>query len=460
MTLSNLLHHPIYAGAYSFGRRQIDPKRKQAGRPATGRVVMPEEKWPVLIKDQLPSYISWEQYLSNQQRLQANQNRASALGAIHHGPSLLAGLVVCARCQRRMGVRYGGSPPQVSYLCHRLYIDYGEKPCQSLSGKFLNPFLGEQVLKALEPASLELSLRAAERLEQERQQLARLFEQKLERAHYETERAARQYRLVEPENRLVARQLERDWEQKLQVEKKLEEEYDRFRADQPRGLSEPERAEIRRLASAIPALWNGATTSEAERKAIVRQLVEKVEVDVIGQSEQVRGQIHWVGGHQSEQTIIRPVACWEQMSQYEGLKQRLEQLVKEGLNSRQIAERLNEEGFRPPKRREQFGAQGVRDLLVRLRLCSVHRSAAYCQPKLKKHEWWVPDLADRLGMPRVTLSHWIYRGWVKARQLDGAQGRWIVWADAKELKRLEQLRNRPPGYWSRKHWFEGQEKEV
>jgi DNA invertase Pin-like site-specific DNA recombinase len=459
MTLSNLLHHPIYTGAYTFGRRQVDARRKQAGRPATGRIVMPQDKWLVLIQEVFPSYISWEQYLANQRRLQANQNRAAQLGAIRHGPSLLAGLVVCRQCQRRMAVRYSGRDNHLSYVCSRRYTDYGEPRCQSFSGKALNRLVGEQVLHALQPASLELSLRAAQTLEQDRQQVEHLFVQRLERAHYEAERAARQYRLVEPENRLVARQVEREWEQKLLAEKKLQEEYTRFRAQQPRLLTATEREQIRQLASSLPALWHAPTTTEAERKAIVRQLVEKVVVEVRGESEQVQVQIQWAGGSRTEHQFIRPVARWEQLSQYESLKTRLGQLVDQGLTSRQIAAQLNTEGWKPPKRREHFGAPGVRALLVRMGLCAVHRSPAYGQPQLKKHEWWVANLADRLGMPHVTLQHWIYRGWVQARQLDGRQGRWVIWANAKELKRLEQLRHAPPGYWSRKHWFHPQEEQ-
>lgn len=457
MTLSNLLHHPIYAGAYTFGRRQIDAKRKQATRPATGRVVMPPEKWLVLIKDRFPSYISWEQYMSNQQQLKANENRATELGIIRQGESILAGLVVCARCQRRMGVSYCGSANRLSYSCTRPYIDYGGKPCQNLAGNALNKFVSEQIVKALQPAALELSLRAAANIEQERKQLEKLFVQRLERAGYEAERAARQYRLVEPENRLVARQLERDWETKLQAHQQLEEEYNRFSTNQPRLLSTQEREEIRNLANTIPTLWNAPTTTNAERKAIVRQLIEKIAVDVIGKSEQVRVVIHWLGGHQSEHIIIRPVACWQQFSQYDKLKQHLAQLVKQGLTSRQIAERLNDEGWKPPKRYVQFSAPGVRELLVRMGLCSVHRSTKYCQPKLKKNEWLIPDLAKRLAIPAVTLFQWIRRGRLTARQLDGPQGRWIIWADAKELTRIQKLHALPRGYWGRKHWFEGKE---
>jgi hypothetical protein len=97
-------------------------------------------------------------------------------------------------------------------------------------------------------------------------------------------------------------------------------------------------------------------------------------------------------------------------------------------------------------------------LLVRMGLCSVHRSTKYCQPKLKKNEWLIPDLAKRLAIPAVTLFQWIRRDRLTARQLDGPQGRWIIWADAKELKRIQKLHALPRGYWGRKHWFEGKEK--
>jgi hypothetical protein len=453
-----MLHHPIYAGAYTFGRRQTDPRRKQPGRPSTGKIVMPREKWLVLIQDFFPRYISWEQYLANQQRIAANQNRAVQSGAIRKGSALLAGLVVCGRCHCRMKVRYSGTGNHLSYICTRPYSDYGQKHCQSLSGNALNEFVSQQVLRALQPAALELSLRAAQAIEQERKQLERLFEQRLERARYEAERAARQYRLAEPEHRLVTRQLEQDWEQKLQAERVLQEEHNRFRAQQPRMLQEKEREEIRKLSHSIPALWHASTTTDVERKTIVRQVIEKVVVHIVGHSEQVRIQIHWAGGHQSEHTMMRPVACWEQMSQYDKLKRWLQQLIKKGLTSTEIAEHLDRAGWRPPKGRAPVTAETVRRLLVRMGLCSVHRARAYCQPELRKNEWWVPDLAKRLRMPTVTLQSWIARGWVRARQLDGKQGRWIVWADAKELKELEQRRTCPPGGWSRKPW--AKEKEA
>jgi Recombinase/Recombinase zinc beta ribbon domain len=235
-TLQTMLKHPLYAGSYVYGRRQEDPRRKQPERPRTGRVVMTMDEWLVLLPNRCPAYISPEQYERNQARLQANRARADAMGAARSGPALLAGLVVCARCGCRLGVHYDGSGHLHTYECVERWTHYGEPKCQHLAGPCLDAFVSQQVLAALEPATLELSLTATERLEQERAELDRLWHQRRERAAYEVERAARQYQAVEPEHRLVARTLERAWEEKLAAQQQLEEEYHRFVQHKPRRL--------------------------------------------------------------------------------------------------------------------------------------------------------------------------------------------------------------------------------
>ena len=298
-TLQNLLKHPLYAGAYVYGRRQMDRRRYQPEHPQSGRVVMSRSEWHALLPDRCPAYLSWEQYERNQARLAANRARASTLGAVRHGAALLAGLVVCARCGVRLGVHYQqshGRPIPFTYDCAHRRNHYGEALCQHVAGPRLDDFVTQHVLAALEPAALELSLAAAEQVEQERATLTQLWEQRRERAAYETERAARQYQAVEPENRLVARTLERAWEEKLQAQQALEEEYHRFLQQQPRVLTSEERAAIRRFAADIPALWDAPTTTAADRKEIIRQVVERVDVEAQGTSEQVRVRITWAGG--------------------------------------------------------------------------------------------------------------------------------------------------------------------
>ncbi len=176
-------------------------------------------------------------------------------------------------------------------------------------------------------------------------------------------------------------------------------------------------------------------------------------VTALGRSEQVQVCGEWVGGTQTTGTLIRPVARLEQLSSYPELCARIRTLVGEGLRAEAIADHLNAEGYRPPKRRERFGRQGVLARLPHLgvreqRTHGMHRDA------LDTHEWWVPTLARRIGMPEVTLHNWIRRRWVRARQLEAPDRRWIVWADAAELERLQQLHQRPAGYYTRRQWVE------
>lgn len=453
MTLQNVLKNPLYAGAYAYGRRQIDPRRQQPGRPSTGRHVLGPNDWPILLPDRCPAYISWEQYERNLARLRANQARADAMGAVRHGSALLAGLVACGRCGARMTVRYGGSGDRPTYVCSRQLSDYGGEVCQQLAGPCLDRFVSQQVLAALAPAALELSLEAAQHLERERDDLERLWQQRRERAGYEAERAGRQYRLVEPENRLVARQVESEWEVKLTAQRQLEEAYHRFLQQQPRGLTAAEREAIRRLAADIPALWSAPPTTVADRKEIIRQVAEQVVVAVQGESERVSVTIHWAGGARTAGELVRPVARLEQLSYYPPLAQRVRELAAAGASADELAQRLNAEGYRPPKRRERFGQQGMRDLLHRLGLREP-RSRSVRRDGLAEHEWWLPELARAIGMPTVTLYTWIGRGWVKARRQQQPPRRWILWADPAEVERLRERHQRPQGYYTRRRWVE------
>ena len=364
-TLNFLLHHPIYAGAYSRGRRPTDPRRKVPGRPATGRVVVPMDQWEVLIPGHLPGYITWEHYEANLQRLAQNSARAGAMSAARGGDSLLAGLVACGRCGRRMLVAYTTKEHRLRYECQRGALDYAEPRCQSLAGGALDELVAGQVLPALEPAALELSLRAVADAERERGRSAHQWEQRLERSRHDAERAARQYHAAEPENRLVARELERRWEQALLAQRQVEDEYDRFRHGRPAELTSSDVKMIESLAGDIPALWRAETTTVQDRQEVVRHLVERVVVAVQGETEWVDVAIHWAGGFVSRHEVRRPVSRVEQLRDYAELMRRVAELHGAGRTSRQIAEALNREGFRPPKRRETYNAAMVQLLLAR-----------------------------------------------------------------------------------------------
>lgn len=184
-------------------------------------------------------------------------------------------------------------------------------------------------------------------MEQERAELDRLWQQRRERAAYEVERVARQYHVVEPEHRLVARTLEHAWEEKLLAQQQLEEEYHRFLQQKPRFLSQDERETIRQLATDIPALWTASTTTAADRKEIIRQVVERVIVDVQGHSERVTVRIEWIGGSSTEGIVIRPVGNLSELSTYPWICQQIQAMTEAGWTATAIAQALNDVGYCP-----------------------------------------------------------------------------------------------------------------
>ena len=439
-TLQNVLHHPIYAGAYRWGYRKMDPRKQQPGRPNTGKTVNPPESCDVFIKDRFPAYITWERFDAIQQRLANNRSLAPAQGVPREGSALLGGLLICGRCQRRLAPAYGGKGNPLRYTCMRAMINYGAPICISLSGAVLDDFVGEQVMGVLQPASLELSITAEHALRAERTELERHWQQRLERVHYEAERAAREYRSVEPENRLVARELERQWEEALRHEQHEQEAYARFRLEQAAELTPGERDAIRRLAQDLPGLWAAPETTPQDRQEIVRLVLDQVTVEVRGESELVDVTLHWAGGVESRHHLIRPVQRYEQLSAYPRLIARTLTLRHEGLSFEQVAEHLNDEGFYPPKRTDQFNGGMIARLLSRQGLHGPRPRTMAKVDVLQSHEYWLSDLARSLSMPNATLYKWQRLGWVHSRKVADAFGRLALWADDEELERLRQLR--------------------
>ncbi len=452
MTLQNMLKHPLYAGASAYGRRQVDPRKKQPGRPSTGRVTRPRHAYHALVKEHVPAYVTWAQYEQHLARLAANRARAETIGAVRHGPSLLAGLLVCGRCHCRMQVRYGGPRQLHSYTCNRLATNYGGDYCQYLPGEPVDAFVSPWVLTALEPAALALSLEATARLEQERRDLDRLWQQRLERAAYEAERAARHYRLIEPEHRLVARQLAKEWEDKLIAHRHLQEEYERFVQAQPQSLSAAEREAIVQLAHHVPALWHAPTTTMAERKEIVRQIIHRVIVAGEGMSERLQITIAWVGGGTTAGVITRPLSRIEHLSDYPRLCERIRALVQAGYSTGQITERLAQEGFRSPKQAKPFSRPSVVELMRRL---EGHHPRRRRRPPLNEHEWWWSDLERALGVANSTRHRWRKCGRLEARWHPESK-RWVARVDEAELERLKQQCALPAGHENRKMWLDTQ----
>jgi DNA invertase Pin-like site-specific DNA recombinase len=454
--LVNMLRNPAYAGIYAYGRSRTDPSRRLPGHEHSGRVRrLDAGDWAVRIEGALPAYISVEQYERNLARMAANQARAESQGAPHQGPALLGGLVICGICGHRIQVTYEPSRRGLTgrYCCQRRHGNYGEPRCQQMAARFLDDHVVAQLLPALAPAALELSVTAARQIEANRAEAGRIWRQRLERADYLCDRARRQYQLAEPENRLVARQLEREWETALADQARLAEDYQRYQRQRPARLSAAELAAIRALASDIPALWAAPTTTVADRKRLLRAVIESVLVTADGATERVQATVTWAGGRQTHAVLIRPVARIDQLSYYPALTERITALAAEGLQNAEIADRLAAEGFRTPHRHERFNTGEIQHLIRRLGLRPGldhdHRTG---HGSLEPGQWWLATLAREIGMPTPTLFGWLKRGWITGQQDTRPPYRWIITADQAEVERLRALHQLPAGYHNRRRW--------
>jgi DNA invertase Pin-like site-specific DNA recombinase len=436
--IHNILRNPIYAGAYAYGRRQTDPRRQQPGRPATGRTpLLPPEQWQVCLRDRLPAYINWDEYEHNQMRLNANRDRHAPRREPRNGSALLGGLIVCGHCGYRMSAFYSRSANGQTYgryTCGHLATSRGQAVCSGLSAARLDAVLSELTLTALEPVALELSMRASAEIEQERAKVEALRQKRVERARYEAARAERQYQAVEPENRLVVRNLERAWEEKLQAVRALEEDDQRQRAQQPRHLTQAERETIRHLATDLPELWSAPTTTPADRKQILRILIDHIVVRVDKASEHVDVTVFWAGGHETATRMRRPVGKLSSLSRHEELLAEIGRLRCEGYCAADIAERLNQNGWVTPTQRNRFNERLVRAMVHRYHLPP---KGPRRPPSNDPNEWRLADLATELEMPLPTLYGWLRRGLLKNRPV---RGKHVVVADAEEIKRLAALR--------------------
>src|SRR5262249_24000632 len=220
---------------------------------------------------------------------------------------------------------------------------------------------------------------------------------------------------------------------------KLEEEFECWQRSSPARLSAEDRAAIRALARDLPAVWQAATTTPADRQRIVRLLVERVEVTVDKASERVEVMLAWVGGHEQKHVLSRRVSRYEQQSDYPHLVARLRELSEQRLPAAGIAERLNAEGFRPPKRTDRFNKVMVCRLQVQLGLR--HRERLGSRVGLQADEWRVGELARHLGVPRDTIRRWQRVGWLQSYRDEN--GYWVLWADAEEVARLRALHGLP-----------------
>jgi hypothetical protein len=432
-----MLRHPAYAGAYVYGRRRMERRCQLPGKPHSGRrFIRAPEQWAVLRRDCWPADIDWDTYTRNQEQMAANRARHN--GVPRGGPALLGGIIRCGQCGRRMSVGYHNNGHEARYLCWQLATTFGEPRCQSVSAQPVDGFVADLILAALAPSTIDVSLQLAEDIELERAARQRHWAQRLERARYETTLARRRYEAVDPENRLVARTLERDWEAALAAEQALQVEHERELARQPARLQAAEIEAIRHLAEDVPALWHAPTTTATDRQMIARLMLEQVTVRVEANSEHVEVTCDWAGGVQTHHTFIRPVRRFEQLRGFDQLLGTIRDLRQQGCSAAVIAEQLNAAGWRPPKR-AAFEASMIQRLIFQHKLSQGRPIWTNNVQRKAGAEWTLHEAAARLGIHRHTAYRWVRQSRLPGRVTTrGDQRIWLVQMTEAEFDQLRQ----------------------
>jgi DNA invertase Pin-like site-specific DNA recombinase len=304
------LHNPFYAGAYVYGRRGSRVFYEDGHIKKTNGHFKKPEEWEVFIKDHHEGYISWEQYEENIFIMKNNQRTGvgdEAVGAIRNGKGLLGGgLLRCQRCGRKMHVRYwgkGGTNPR--YVCEGDFPQGGNY-CQSFSGSKTDRVFEEELFKAIEPASIQASVEACEVVNQKYQDKIRYLEKELENAQYEANRAFTQYNQVDPNNRLVASELERRWNDKLDGLNEVRERIEKEKSEIKRPTQE-EILKVKSLSDRLPEIWRHPETDPAIKKRIIRMLVEEVLIHLDEEKPLLTMTIHWKGGVHTQVQFKKPV---------------------------------------------------------------------------------------------------------------------------------------------------------
>jgi DNA invertase Pin-like site-specific DNA recombinase len=343
-----ILKNPAYTGAFAYGRRCADPTRQVPGRPATGRLRQPRERWLALVQGVYPAYITWAEYEQIQERVAENRQtmleRLTRKQALRQGAALLTGLVRCGICGHTMQVAY--KIGRFQYLCHAAQCRYGKPNCQYLSGQPIDDAVVQEFFGVLRPAAIDALQEVTAQQAAHQQELVRHLNLEVKRLEYAAGRAERQYNCVDPENRLIAATLERKWESAL-----AEWEQARARLAEAQGKAPPPvtipaelRAAFADAGRRMPEVW--PELSAEAKKRLLRTLVTGVNLRR-EENGMVLIRIVWCGGLVSERRVRLPISTRRRSAVESRIVARIEQLAEQGLRDGALAERLNQEGFFP-----------------------------------------------------------------------------------------------------------------
>ena len=299
----SILKNPFYAGVYAYGKSEkrttiVDGRaRKSYGHPK------PMDTWEVFIKDHHEGYISWADYERNQALLAGNAyRRVGDTKSGRGGRALLAGLICCARCGRRLSVVYTGRYPRPVYRCEQPNAQLGQQRCLSVAGKRIDETIAAEMLRAVAPMAIEAAEEAERMLKDEDQDRRRIAELELQQAQYDASLAERRYAACDPDNRLIAAQLEKAWESALQRVERCREQLDRTQTSK----AEDARPDLTGLADDLSAAWRAPRTTMRTRQRLVRALITEIVADVDAEAGEIVLVIHWKGGQHSELRVRKP----------------------------------------------------------------------------------------------------------------------------------------------------------
>lgn len=410
-TIWKILRNPIYAGAYAFGKTESRTKVVDGRARKTDGHKKPMESWLVLLRDHHHGYITWEQFEQNQAMLDVNAHMKSRMEpkAGRGGRSLLAGLLRCRRCGRMLHVTYSGTHGDVPrYHCRGAQINHGEDWCISFGGLAVDRAIAAEILKAVEGNAVEAALQAATRIAEQREQKRQAWAMELEQARYHAHLAARRYEAVDPDNRLVAGELEARWNAALQVVAELEE---RIRKDELSCEFKqiPDQETLRNLAQDLASVWNLPSTDMRLKQRIVHILIAEIVADVDQENQQVVLLIQWAGGQHSELRVRKNATgkhsrCTN-MEAIEIVKRMAGKYPDD-----QIAATLNRLGMRT-------GAGNTwREGNVRY-VRSYHQLPAYAMEQSTKSTLTLEEASERLNVSHKIVRRLIDEGRIPATQV-------------------------------------------
>jgi DNA invertase Pin-like site-specific DNA recombinase len=404
-----IVANPTYAGAYVFGRYHSRRVVSPDGVVSTKTIERPRDEWPVVIHDHHPGYISWDDYLANGARLAANLTNAGARPP-REGHALCQGIITCGSCGRPMTTRYHRNG-HAAYECSASRADQMATPtCRSIAAVTIDDAVAARLLAALNPDEVALALAAADEVADRRARSSRAAERAEERARYEAERAERAFHACEPENRLVARNLEARWESRLAALTEADKTLAQLHAAVP---ALPSRAELEALTADISRLWHASTTAPRDRKRLLRTLIADITLLPEPDFAKARIGIRWHTGATDELVVARR----QDVTQYRRADPAAIDLARSlsYLANRDIAERLNAAGHTTGA-----GRPFDNDAVASLRHCHQIPPPGL----LEDGEVTVSDAARRLGIGHGAVIHWIARGWLTARR--GLNSQWCV----------------------------------